>query len=50
MRTPRLYLCEGFCPVFGQIRSLIKAHGFGDAKTQFWLTHRVQATHVSLER
>lgn len=49
MKT-RLYLCEGFCWITGKVRDLIEAAGFGDAKTKFYLKHRVQATHVSLER
>lgn len=43
MKSPRLFLCEGFCPLTG----LIHAAGFGDAKTQFFLKHRLQATHVT---
>jgi hypothetical protein len=50
MKRPKLFLCEGFCPVFGQVRDLINAAGFGDAKTRFYLKHKVQALHVSLER
>ena len=49
MKT-RLYLCEGFCRITGKVCDLIEAAGFGDAKTKFYLKHRVQATHVSLER
>jgi hypothetical protein len=47
MKSPRLFLCEGYCPVFGPIRSMIEAAGFGDAKTKFFLKHRLQATHVT---
>lgn len=50
MKSTRLFLCEGYCPVFGPIRSMIQAAGFGDAKTKFYMKHRVQATHVCLER
>lgn len=47
MKSPRLYLCEGYCPLTGRIRDLIHAAGFGDARTQFFLKHRLQATHVT---
>jgi hypothetical protein len=50
MKSPRLFLCEGYCPLTGRIRDLIHAAGFGDAKTKFFLKHRLQATHVCLER
>lgn len=50
MKRCRLFLCEGFCPLTGTIRDLIDASGFGDAKTKFYLKHRTQALHVSLER
>ena len=50
MKAPRLYLCEGYCRVFGQIRSIIAAAGLGEARSKFYLKHRVQATHVCLER
>ena len=47
MKPTRLYLCEGFCHLTGTIRDTIEAAGFGDAKTQFFKKHRVQATHVT---
>ena len=47
MKATRLFLCEGRCRVFGTIRDTIEAAGFGDAKTQFFLKHRLQATHVT---
>lgn len=47
MKTPRLFLCEGFCRLTGPIRDLIHAAGFGDAKTKFFLKHRLQATHIT---
>jgi hypothetical protein len=50
MKAPRLYLCEGYDPLFGPIRQVIKAAGFGDAKTKFYRLHGIQALHVSLER
>jgi hypothetical protein len=50
MKALRLYLCEGYDPLFGPIRWMVEASGFGDAKTKFFIKHRVQATHVSLER
>jgi hypothetical protein len=50
MKAARLYFCEGYCPLTGPVRDLIDAAGFGDAKTKFYLKHRVQATHVCLER
>ena len=50
MKAPRLYLCEGYDPLFGPIRQMIKAAGFGDAKTKFYRMHGIQALHVSLER
>ena len=43
MKSP--YLCQS-----GDITETIRACGFGDAKTKFFLKHRVQATHVCLER
>jgi len=46
MKTPRLYLCEGF----GPIREMIRACGFGDARTKFFHLHGIQAVHVCLER
>ena len=46
----RTYLCEGYCPFLGPIRAMIEARDFGDAKTKFFIKHRVQATHVCLER
>lgn len=50
MKTTRLFLCEGYCPLFGPVRDLIRAAGFGEAKTQFFRLHGIQALHVSLER
>lgn len=47
MKPTRLFLCEGYDPLFGPIRDTIEASGFGDAKTQFFLKHRLQATHVT---
>jgi|GEM_PF-2725124 len=47
MKAPRLYLCEGYCHVLGPISDLIEAAGFGDAKTKFFLKHRLQATHIT---
>ena len=47
MKPTRLFLCEGRCQYTGTIRDLIHAAGFGDAKTQFFLKHRVQATHIT---
>jgi hypothetical protein len=47
MRRPRPYLCEGLDPVRGRIRSIITASGFGDAKTIFFKTHGIQATHIT---
>jgi hypothetical protein len=47
MKTPRLYLCEGYCRLTGPIRDLIHAAGFGDAKTKFFIKHRLQATHIT---
>ena len=47
MKATRLYLCEGYDPLFGPIRDTIEAAGFGDAKTQFFLKHRLQATHIT---
>lgn len=43
----KLFTCEGYCPLTGPIRDLIYAAGFGDAKTRFFLKHRVQATHIT---
>jgi len=45
MKSPRLYLCQS-----GEITDTIRACGFGDARTKFYMKHRVQATHVCLER
>lgn len=50
MKAARLYLCEGRCQYTGKIRDLIEACGVGDARTKFFIKHRVQATHVCLER
>lgn len=36
--------------LFGPVRHMIKACGFGDARTQFYHLHGIQALHVSLER
>ena len=47
MKPTRLFLCEGFCNFHGPIRDFFWAAGFGDAKTQFFLKHRLQATHVT---
>ena len=47
MKAPRLYLCEGYCRLTGPIRDTIEAAGFGDAKTKFFLKHRLQAVHVT---
>ena len=47
MKPTRLFLCEGYDPLFGPIRDLIHAAGFGDAKTQFFKKHRLQATHIT---
>jgi hypothetical protein len=47
MKTPRLYLCEGRCQYTGKIRDLIEASGFGDARTKFFIKHRLQATHIT---
>lgn len=45
-REMKLYLCEGYDPLFGPIRDLIHAAGFGDAKTKFFHLHGIQATHI----
>jgi hypothetical protein len=50
MKPSRLYLCEGFDPLFGPIREMIRACGFGDARTKFFHLHGIQAVHVCLER
>jgi hypothetical protein len=50
MKAPRLYLCEGYCRFFGQIRSIIAAAGLGEARTKFFTKHGIQALHVCLER
>ena len=42
MKSPRLYTCTS-----GDITETVSACGFGDAKTQFFKKHRVQATHVT---
>ena len=42
MKAPRLYLCQS-----GDITDTIRACGFGDARTQFFIKHRVQATHIT---
>ena len=47
MKSPRLFLCEGYCPVFGPVRDTIEAAGFGDASTKFFQKHGVQAAHVT---
>jgi hypothetical protein len=47
MKRPRPYLCEGLDPVRGIIRSIITASGFGDAKTIFFKTNGIQATHIT---
>ena len=47
MKPARLFLCEGFCRLTGRIRDTIEAAGFGDARTQFFIKHRVQATHIT---
>jgi hypothetical protein len=47
MKTPRLFLCEGFCRLTGPIRDTIEAAGFGDARTKFFIKHRVSATHIT---
>jgi hypothetical protein len=47
MKGPRQFLCEVIDPVRGIIRSLITASGFGDAKTIFFKTHGIQATHIT---
>lgn len=47
MKPTRLFLCEGYCPITGRIRDLIYAAGFGDARTRFFLKHRLQATHIT---
>ena len=50
MRGPKLFLCEGFCRLHGPIRDFFWAAGFGDARTKFFMKHRVSASHVCLER
>lgn len=50
MKATRLYICEGQCQYTGKIRDFFWASGFGDAKTRFYLKHKVQALHVTLER
>jgi hypothetical protein len=47
MKRPLQFLCEGLDPVRGIIRSIITASGFGDAKTIFFKTHGIQATHIT---
>jgi hypothetical protein len=47
MKSPRLFLCEGFCRLTGPIRWMVEASGFGDARTKFFLKHRLQATHIT---
>jgi hypothetical protein len=43
----KLYLCEGYCRVFGTVRETIKAAGIADARAQFWKKHRLQALHIT---
>ena len=50
MNACRTYLCEGYDPLFGPVRHMIKACGFSDARTKFYHLHGIQALHVSLER
>jgi len=50
MKSPRLYLCEGYCPLTGPIRDMIHAAGYGDARTKFFRKHRLQATHITIEK
>ena len=50
MNAARLYFCEGYCPLTGPVRDLIHAAGFGDARTKFFMKHRVSASYVCLER
>ena len=43
----KLYLCEGYDPLFGPVRETIKATGLADARAQFWKKHRLQALHIT---
>ena len=50
MKAYRTYLCEGYDPLFGPIREMIQATGYGEAKSKFYHLHGIQALHVSLEK
>ena len=43
----KLYLCHGYCPIFGTVRETIQATGLADAKAQFWKKHRLQALYIT---
>ena len=43
----KVFLCEGIDRDGVVVRSLLRASGFGAAKTIFFQTHGIQATHIT---
>jgi hypothetical protein len=46
----KLYLCEGYDPLFGPVKDMIEASSYQEAKDKFLNLHGVHALNVDLER
>jgi hypothetical protein len=46
---PRLYLCEGFDPLFGPIRDLVRATCLTEANAKFFSLHGIPSLHTKPE-
>jgi hypothetical protein len=42
-----LFLCEGIDRTGAIVRCTLRACGYGDAKTRFFQTHGILATHIT---
>jgi hypothetical protein len=46
----KVYLCEGYDPLFGPIRDLVRASCMSEANAKFRDLHGIHALHTKLER
>ena len=49
MKTARLYLCEGYDPLFGPIRDLVRATCLTEANAKFLSLHGIPSLHTKPE-
>ena len=49
MKTARIYLCEGYDPLFGPIRDLVRATCLTEANAKFLHRHGIPSLHTQPE-